>query len=555
MKKSISRRTVGLIILGVVFALLVVALILQIKAEGAFTSAIAVRTLVPMAVCAASFVKTLTMGGTSRGTGFYAKAFEKELKGAFSAPEQKAVRRRLLEGVRAYNENRYDRALQCLNLVKQRCVTPDDYGATYLFLGLTYTDMKALDQAIEAYETLLSHDESRASAWNNLGMLYADKGLTDKAAAHYRRATEVDNTYATAFNNMAQLLLRNGEWSETIPFASHALYLKANFVPAMNALAVAHYALGHRAESRRYTDMAVLNGGDRKKLESIFYMLDHGENPFCAHVRLTPELEEAMEHFRRRYVRPVLHVCLPAEGAKVGRSRIGGEPIGDVPTDSHGAPMKMLCAIFCSELNGFSDMPDRGILRFFVADDRYHGFDRNHPTEQTDFRVLFTPDEDAFGACCYETDLRPIDPTDYDTHPVAGCLPIWFEPGMSTPLASDHRFLPALEESLARAGAPAVADLDPAVYHAICEQNTWCGHRIGGYPCFEQTDPREYEPYRAYDVLLLQIVTHTVKSKSGDEVDVIRFGKEGGCQFFIPRDQLRAGNFSDILYWWDDIPD
>ncbi len=552
MKKRLSPKA-AYIILAVVFLLMVAALIAQVIAEGKMTSDIAVRTLIPMGLCASAFAKIYTGNKRSHGTAFYEKQYAKEIAGAFEAPDKKPERRRLLEGIRAYNEDRFERALRCLTLVSERCVTRDDFGATYLFIGLTYTDMKATDKAIEAYETLLLHDESRAQAWNNLGMLYAEKGMTDKAAAHYRRATEVDDTYAAAFNNMAQLLLRNGQWAETIPFAAHALYLKANFVPAINALAVAHYALGHKTESRRYTDMAIMNGGDRKKLESIFYMLDHGENPFKPHVRLTPEVESAMEHFRRRYVRPMLHVCMPAEGANVGRSRVGGASIGDVPTDSHGAPMKMLAAIFCSELNGFSDMPERGILRFFIADDRYHGFDRNHPTEQTDFRVLFTPDEDAFGDCRYEAELLPVDPTDYDAHPIAGCLPIWFEPGMSTPLVSDYRFRPALDDSLARAGAPAVAELDPATYHAICEQNTWGGHRIGGYPCFEKVDPREFEPYRPYDILLLQIVTHTVRIKEGGEADLIRFGNDGGCQFFIPREKLRALDFSDVMYWWDDI--
>ena len=78
------------------------------------------------------------------------------------------------------------------------------------------------------------------------------------------------------------------------------------------------------------------------------------------------------------------------------------------------------------------------------------------------------------------------------------------------------------------------------------------GHRIGGYPCFEQDDPRDVtEGLRKYDTLLLQIVSHTMPDASGNEETLIMFGDEGGCQFFIPREKLRARDFSDVMYNWD----
>ncbi len=552
MKRKLSRRA-AMIILISVMAFLIVALIIQIVQEGKFTSDIAVRTLIPIGVCASAMAKVLTGTGGQRGLSFYAESYKKEIGTAFAAADRKAERKLLLKSLKAYNEDRYTDAVRLLTSLTARCQTAEEYSTAYLFLGLTYTDMKLTDQAIEAYRALLTHDEDRSQVWNNLGMLYADKGMTTEAAAHYRRATEIDKDYAAAYNNMAQLLLRAGRWEKAISYAAHAHRLQKNLLPAIHALAIAHYALGHRAESRRYTDMAILNGSNAKNLEAIFYMLDRGENPFNPHVRLTPEVEEAMDAFRRRNARAMAQMGLPAEGKDIGRSRVGGEAIGDVPTDSHGRPMRMLAAIWCSEVQGVPDLPDTGILRFFIADDRYCGFDRNHPTEQSDFRVLYTEDEEAFGPCVPETYLG--DREGSTTFPVRGSFPAYFGPAMSTPLVSDYRFRPALAEALAKVGAPAIEGLDPAMYRAICEQNTWGGHRIGGFPCFEQLDPREYEPYRVYDVLLLQIVTHTISFKDGHEETVIRFGNDGGCQFFIPRDKLRAKDFSDVLYWWDDIPE
>ena len=43
------------------------------------------------------------------------------------------------------------------------------------------------------------------------------------------------------------------------------------------------------------------------------------------------------------------------------------------------------------------------------------------------------------------------------------------------------------------------------LYDDLCEDQ---GHKIGGYPFFTQTDPREWEEkYQQHDILLLQIDT------------------------------------------------
>ncbi len=544
--KRMSPKT-AMTILITVLILLIAALIAQIVAEGEFNSDIAVRTLIPISLCVSAMVRVGTIGGR-RGRKFFEKNYAKEIGTAFSAPDRRSDKNKLLDALKAYNEDRFDSAIRILEGLLPRCRSTEETTVTLLFLGLTYTDMDLPEKAEETYKTLLGQDDTCAKAWNNLGMLYAKKGLADQATHCYRRATECDETYAAAFNNMAQLLLKQSRWAEAIPFARHALSLQNTLTAAANALAVAYYALGNKEESRRYADIAVMNGGDRKTLETIFAFLDRGESPFVTQVRLTPEVETAMELFHRHTARPMLRVCLPAEGVDVGRSRVGGESLGEIPTDSRGYPMRMLAAIWCSEVRGVPDMPASGIIRFFIADDRDYGCDRHRPTEQSDFRVLYTEDEEAFGSCPPELAL----PTGGEgTFPVKGCYPIYFQPGMSTCLASDYRFRPALNQALQKAGAPSVEDLDPAMYHAICQQNTWGGHRIGGYPCFEQIDPRPEKGLQSYDVLLFQLVSHS----NQENCDLIEFGNEGGCQFFIPAEKLRNKDFSDILYWWDDIPE
>jgi len=79
------------------------------------------------------------------------------------------------------------------------------------------------------------------------------------------------------------------------------------------------------------------------------------------------------------------------------------------------------------------------------------------------------------------------------------------------------------------------------LYDDLCEDQ---GHKIGGYPFFTQTDPREWqEKYKQHDVLLLQIDT--------DDSLNIMWGDSGVANFFIKKDDLLNLDFSNVIYNWD----
>lgn len=70
------------------------------------------------------------------------------------------------------------------------------------------------------------------------------------------------------------------------------------------------------------------------------------------------------------------------------------------------------------------------------------------------------------------------------------------------------------------------------------------GHRIGGYPHFAQDDPRCFN-YDEKEILLFQL--------DSDEVEDVNlmWGDAGVANFFISREDLKNGVFSDVLYSWD----
>ncbi len=62
------------------------------------------------------------------------------------------------------------------------------------------------------------------------------------------------------------------------------------------------------------------------------------------------------------------------------------------------------------------------------------------------------------------------------------------------------------------------------------------GHKIGGYPFFTQTDPREWEEkYQQHDILLLQIDT--------DDSLNIMWGDSGVANFFIKKRRFVNSKF------------
>ena len=71
------------------------------------------------------------------------------------------------------------------------------------------------------------------------------------------------------------------------------------------------------------------------------------------------------------------------------------------------------------------------------------------------------------------------------------------------------------------------------------------GHKIGGYPCFTQEDPRNIAKEDDHDILLLQIDTDNIGERE------IMWGDSGVANFFISRENLKQRNFQDVIYTWD----
>ncbi len=476
----------------------------------------------------------------------YEKAYAKEIGSAFSAPDQKRQKRALLTAIDRYSRDKFNGAVARLQALRKECRTADDYNAVLLFLALTYTDAGCIDDAIAAYEELVKYSPTHSTAWSNLGLLYRKQGNYDKAIACYENGIKYDENNPFAWNNLAIAHLAASDWQKVISPALHALSIKADMYQAESALCVAYFAMGDKQNSKKYFDSAILHGEQADKLRSILNGLETGAVTFTTANGIREQVQRAVGHLQRDTALPMVEIRLPAP-EDGNRSRLGGAPIDqNVPLDSTGAPMKLLAAIWCSEVRGVPDFPAHGVLRFYVADNDLYGADFDHPNVQSDYCVLFDEDESAF-----DTALRD-DLALSEYFPIRHALPVRLTPAMGSIRATDYRFEECATAALQKAGVPDdYGSLSDEESDYMYEQNVYAGHRIGGYPCFEQFDPRYKPELQKYDTLLLQIVSHVAPDENGHERELIMFGDEGGCQFFIPAEKLRQRDFSDILYSWD----
>ena len=500
-----------------------------------------------MAGLVLSLVKLLTRSGNSRSLRIYERAYEKEIGNAFSRSDTKKYKNKLLSALALYNDDDYAGAIKVLSDLEKVCNTADDYSAVLFFKALCFTDSGNPKAAVSEYETLLKYNEKHSLAWSNLGILQNKLGKIDQSLKCYENAIKYDPDNANAHNNLAQAYMAECRWSDVIAPALRALELKSNMYQADNALTIAYYALGNIEESKKHFEHAVANGAKAENLMRILDSLAQGINPFGASAEIRDEVKRAIGFIKRDTAIPMVEVRLPApdDGNK---TRLGGAPIdADIPLDREGNRMFLLAAIWCSEVRGVPDFPESGVLRFYISGNDYYGLDLDEPNVQSDFRVLYDEDEDKF-----DPTLRD-DPELPDHFPVKHVYPVRLSPAMGSILSSDYRFNEAMNAALKKAGLEkGEFDLSDEEYDLIYDENSYGGHRIGGYPCFEQEDLRDSDyNLRKYDTLLLQIVSHTMPDEDGKEEELIMFGDSGGCQFFIPREKLRERDFSDILYNWD----
>ena len=228
-------------------------------------------------------------------------------------------------------------------------------------------------------------------------------------------------------------------------------------------------------------------------------------------------------------VKPCMKITLTDIKPSIFESKVGG--LGyiphdkDFPTDSNGNQLRLLAQIECDkiQLDGFMKT---GLLQFWIMNDDVSGMDVWGTTNQDGFRVIYYPEIDK--TVTKEEIESKFVKNEYDDYEDE-YFPVFRECGMN--------FEKSENKYIVDDGTEELSDED---YNEII------GHKVGGYPYFTQSDPRDEKKLEYYDFLLFQLDTDCI----GDE-DVVMWGDSGVGNFFINSEKLKQCDFSDVLYNWD----
>lgn len=218
-------------------------------------------------------------------------------------------------------------------------------------------------------------------------------------------------------------------------------------------------------------------------------------------------------------------------------------------------PMMLLAQINFEEAPHFENFPEKGILQIFInpTDDLY-GADFDNPTVQKNYKIFYHADIDKNLENQQKTPIIKdyIDESKGDEiySPIDTPLKLSFEIQEQYMTCSDYKFdeiFTKLYNEETGSDYEEFFDMPDEITDKVFDEIEENGHRMGGYPFFTQSDPREYdEKSREYSTLLLQIDSEI---HNGEFVTL--WGDCGVANFFIKPEDLKNCKFDDVVYNWD----
>lgn len=267
---------------------------------------------------------------------------------------------------------------------------------------------------------------------------------------------------------------------------------------------------------------------------------------------------EHLPHILHPYLEKISATILPtvtmqltaSDNLSLWQSKIGGEPYLPLdtayPVDSNGNPLALLAQFNFAEISSLPNFPDQGILQFYIAADDLYGMNFDDQQQQSGFKVLYFEQVIA-DAAQLKQDFSELE-FDEDAYlPFTGQYSIEFNLTSQPISLGDFAFAPKIlgvEELYDFEERFEGGDFEDDFIEPYDEVASASGHRLGGYPYFTQTDPRQYNEKVQDYVLLFQLDTDDAENE-------IMWGDSGVGNFFIHPEDLKNRDFSKVLYNWD----
>ncbi len=204
--------------------------------------------------------------GKSRSLAFYEKMYAEETAGTFE--NSPALRKKLMKGIRLFQENQPGKALKIFVSLTDKCETRADFRAVYLFHALSLTSVGNHYGAIEVYEKAVRLVPDYGRFYSNLGFAYTQIKNTEKAIENYELALEFNPDHAPAHSNLSNIYFEQSRFDEAIAHAEKALASQPSFYQASTLLAIIYSVNGDEENAKKYFHMAISSGQNPADLKN-----------------------------------------------------------------------------------------------------------------------------------------------------------------------------------------------------------------------------------------------------------------------------------------------
>jgi uncharacterized protein YwqG len=280
---------------------------------------------------------------------------------------------------------------------------------------------------------------------------------------------------------------------------------------------------------------------------------DHPDNTLTASDAADDALPKLLGPFATAInatAKPMAHIELTDMlNDDVFASKVGGRAYWpkdqSPPQTARGGRLFLLAQINFAQAPALADFPRQGLLQIFISSDNYFGanfsgkLSEEALAEQQNWRAVYWPelndDPAAIApiAAAQAGDVAPFE--------IGSVQKMGFTPAKELITFGDVHLTKILGQSiydLATATAKKENVDEDNLVDEAADKLSGDGHKLGGYPAFAQEDPRAANSRK---ILLLQL----------DSIDKLMWGDAGVANFFIEPEQLRAGDFSKLVYNWD----
>lgn len=258
------KKAIVVLILVSLACFIVGLYIYGIIVDGANPKDKLLSTVGVVCTCIAGIIRTIGVSH-QRTLKFYEEQYKEVIKDAFI--NQPKVRKRLLNILREFNEQKYERCIKRLNYLKNDCEKTQDFYVVNLFIGLSYTRIKQLDKAEEHYLYMINRGLGDSRVFSNLGNLQVDIGKFDEGIQNLNFALDRDRKNAYAYNNIAQAYFQMYEFDRAIEYAKIAIDIDPKLDAASSLLAIIYGLTDDKVNYEKYYHIAISSGATPSEIQ------------------------------------------------------------------------------------------------------------------------------------------------------------------------------------------------------------------------------------------------------------------------------------------------